>query len=55
MKSKFIIIRRKYWDENCKFCLEQDPLNSGVMFPPHEASESCESGKHEHCTCDVCF
>lgn len=26
-----------------------------VMMPWHDASENCESGKHEHCTCDTCF
>lgn len=23
--------------------------------PPHDASPRCESGKHNHCSCDVCF
>jgi hypothetical protein len=21
----------------------------------HRASENCESGQHDHCTCDACF
>jgi len=24
-------------------------------FPPHTASDRCESGKKAHCACDVCF
>jgi hypothetical protein len=27
----------------------------GDFHPSHDASESCESGKHNHCTCDTCF
>jgi hypothetical protein len=28
----------------------------GVAFGPrHKPSDRCESGKHPHCTCDVCF
>lgn len=23
--------------------------------PSHDPSQACESGKHPHCTCDVCF
>jgi hypothetical protein len=34
----------------CSFCDE----HPGLM-PPHDASSRCESGKHSHCTCDVCF
>jgi hypothetical protein len=25
------------------------------MHPPHDPSPYCESGKHDHCTCDWCF
>lgn len=29
---------------------------AGVWFhPPHDASDTCRSGKHPHCTCDSCF
>ncbi len=24
-------------------------------FPSHYASDHCESGKHAHCTCDICW
>lgn len=36
----------------CAYCDKHKP---GEMMPPHDASENCESGKHAHCTCDVCF
>ena len=25
------------------------------MMPPHDASPRCESGKRNHCSCDICF
>ena len=25
------------------------------FHPSHDASRSCESGKHNHCSCDTCF
>jgi|DEB19_MinimDraft_3_1074340.scaffolds.fasta_scaffold419593_1 hypothetical protein len=38
----------------CVYCdLQRDKANS--FFPPHTASPNCNSGKHIHCTCDVCF
>jgi hypothetical protein len=36
----------------CKYC---DEYGDEPMMPSHEASQYCESGKHPHCTCDVCF
>ena len=38
--------------EGCAGCLESltDPF-----FPAHFAAEGCESGKRNHCTCDVCW
>lgn len=36
----------------CAYC---DENRSASMFPRHDASERCESGKHAHCTCDTCF
>lgn len=27
----------------------------GGMMPPHFASPRCESGGHNHCSCDTCF
>lgn len=37
-------------------CSECDLVQRhGGFGPPHDASPRCESGKHEHCTCDGCF
>jgi len=36
---------------NCKQCEE----NKGKIYPDHFANKQCESGKRDHCTCDVCF
>ena len=36
----------------CPFC---DRHRDDTMMPSHTASDRCESGKHPHCTCDVCF
>jgi hypothetical protein len=45
----------------CEDCQDNTPLGEcklceepGAGPPRHKASESCESGKHPHCTCDVC-
>lgn len=35
----------------CKYCQE----NRNTMEPSHFASDRCESGKRNHCTCDTCF
>jgi hypothetical protein len=42
--------RRLYAD--CQYC--QDHKNDSMM-PPHKASDHCESGKRNHCTCDICY
>lgn len=38
-------------------CAECDRYRAeGIsMFPSHTPSSFCESGKHPHCTCDMCF
>jgi hypothetical protein len=36
----------------CAYC---DEHRDDQMMPPHDASPRCESGKRNHCTCDVCF
>ncbi len=37
----------------CAYC---DAERNGSGFhPSHDASDRCESGKHNHCTCDTCF
>lgn len=30
-------------------------MANGGFGPAHLASPRCESGRHEHCSCDVCF
>jgi hypothetical protein len=35
----------------CLYCEE----TGGKFRPPHKASNRCESGKRDHCTCDICF
>jgi len=44
---------RRYRVAGCPTC-DRDP-EAKQMMPPHDASEHCESGKHEHCSCDSCF
>lgn len=44
-------IRRQHV-ENCVFCAK---FKATDFFPPHDASDRCESGKRNHCTCDTCF
>jgi len=47
LKAEF----RKAEIDECSLCHEYQ----GQMAPPHFASDRCESGKHPHCSCDVCF
>jgi hypothetical protein len=37
---------------DCAYCRAHAGDN---MMPPHTPSIHCESGKHPHCTCDVCY
>jgi hypothetical protein len=37
--------------DNCPTCIKY----KGQMMPPHSASPKCESGGHNHCSCDICF
>jgi hypothetical protein len=36
----------------CAFC---DEHATDQMMPGHSASDLCESGQRNHCTCDICF
>lgn len=36
---------------NCDICQE----HRGEVYPKHFAGYNCESGKENHCTCDLCF
>lgn len=47
---------------NCKTCVEvfypelmRGKKMNDIFAPRHKASKRCESGRHPHCTCDVCF
>lgn len=39
--------------ESCQSCIDYAARTD--HFPWHDASSGCESGKREHCTCDICF
>lgn len=42
------------YDPNCTGCtFERDRGNT--FYPRHKASDRCESGKRNHCSCDACF
>jgi hypothetical protein len=36
-------------------CIYCEKHRGDPMMPPHNASPNCESGRRNHCTCDVCF
>lgn len=36
----------------CPYC---DAHRDDNMMPSHTASQGCERGKRNHCTCDTCF
>lgn len=36
-------------------CPSCDRDRASMFHPPHDASPNCRSGKHSHCSCDVCF
>jgi hypothetical protein len=39
---------------SCLYC-DEIRARKERMYPPHDASVRCESGKRPHCSCDVCF
>lgn len=46
--------RHKAEPGECPTCDRERAKNSD-FHPPHDASPRCESGKHNHCSCDTCF
>jgi len=44
----FSDLRQSGWTPVCLTCAE-------IGSPPHNASPRCESGGHNHCSCDMCF
>ena len=51
-KRSAVVYRRRQWVKDCAYCAEHKPSD---FFPAHDASNNCESGKRDHCTCDTCF
>jgi hypothetical protein len=45
---------RVIYFDSCRYCVSEF-LKGNKHFPPHNASLLCESGKRNHCTCDVCW
>lgn len=41
-----------FTEKDCSFC---DEHGSSPLMPSHTASPHCESGKKNHCTCDICY
>jgi hypothetical protein len=46
-------LRQAGWTRVCSEC-DRVKANGG-FGPPHNASPRCQSGGHNHCTCDTCF
>lgn len=38
----------------CAYCQKMAERQE-KYFPKHDASDKCESGRHTHCTCEVCW
>jgi hypothetical protein len=38
----------------CSYC-DAERARGNTFFPSHDASPRCQSGRHNHCTCDTCF
>lgn len=38
----------------CSYCDSERAANNN-FHPAHDASDRCESGKRDHCSCDTCF
>ena len=45
-------VARRQRDPGCATC---QSVGHTSLAPPHDASPRCESGKHPHCSCDICF
>lgn len=46
--------RHKALPGDCSYC-DRERAGNVSFHPPHDASSSCGSGKHNHCSCDTCF
>lgn len=47
-QSRYVPSLRRKDVPGCKVC-------ESAFLPYHDASPFCESGGHDHCTCDMCF
>ena len=47
----------KRYHDGCSYCDREYAKNGDklTMMPSHDASSRCQSGGHNHCTCDTCF
>lgn len=55
-KAGFLPRRSVVRDGTCEYCTKWGPAEGKIeIFPHHDASPRCQSGKHSHCTCDTCF
>lgn len=52
VREKRQVRRHKLSAGQCPYC---DRERDNAFHPPHDASDRCESGKHNHCTCSTCF
>lgn len=46
--------RHRVPEGQCSYC-DAERATQNQFHPPHDASYRCESGKHNHCSCDACF
>jgi len=46
--------KRRQSVEGCHYC-DELRAEGRRYHPPHDASEQCESGSDNHCTCERCF
>lgn len=38
----------------CSYC-DRERAAGNDFHPSHDASRRCESGRHNHCSCEACF
>ncbi len=46
--------RHKLPPGECMTCDHERELKND-FHPSHDATKQCQSGKHNHCSCDTCF
>jgi hypothetical protein len=53
-RPKLSLRRHRAKQGECTFC-DREIAAGNYHHPSHDANPRCESGKHNHCTCDLCF